>query len=136
MIPGMPAGMMDGNEEDTAAKLKRMIFITDAMRQDELDSDGMIFVSRVAMPEPHAACKATLVQLFRFRTLPFASRIRRGADGIQVAFDKAGNPIGLNRRAKRVARGSGTSIREVEELLAQARMMAGMARQAGGQNGW
>ncbi|GFZ49549.1 Signal recognition particle 54 kDa protein homolog [Saitozyma sp. JCM 24511] len=96
MIPGMPAGMMDGNEEDTAAKLKRMIFITDAMRQDELDSDGMIF----------------------------------------VAFDKAGNPIGLNRRAKRVARGSGTSIREVEELLAQARMMAGMARQAGGQNGW
>jgi signal recognition particle subunit SRP54 len=54
----------------------------------------------------------------------------------KVSFDKNGNPIGLNRRAKRVARGSGTSIREVEELLAQARMMAGMARQAGGQNGW
>jgi hypothetical protein len=54
----------------------------------------------------------------------------------QVSFDKAGNPVGLNRRAKRVARGSGTSVREVEELLAQARMMAGMARQAGGQNGW
>jgi signal recognition particle GTPase len=45
MIPGMPAGMMDGNEEDTSAKLKRMVFITDAMRQDELDSDGLIFVS-------------------------------------------------------------------------------------------
>jgi signal recognition particle subunit SRP54 len=45
MIPGMPQGMMDGNEEDTSAKLKRMVFITDAMRQDELDSDGMIFVS-------------------------------------------------------------------------------------------
>lgn len=45
MIPGMPQGMMDGNEEDTAAKLKRMIYITDAMRQDELDSDGTIFVS-------------------------------------------------------------------------------------------
>lgn len=44
MIPGMPAGMMDGNEEDTSAKLKRMVFITDAMRQDELDSDGLIFV--------------------------------------------------------------------------------------------
>ncbi|OCF39981.1 signal recognition particle protein SRP54 [Kwoniella heveanensis CBS 569] len=96
MIPGLPAGMMDGGEEEAGAKLKRMIFITDAMRQDELDSDGTIFVS----------------------------------------FDKAGNPIGLNRRAKRVARGSGTSVREVEELLAQARMMAGMARQAGGQNGW
>ena len=45
MIPGMPAGMMDGSEEDTTAKLKRMIYITDAMRQDELESDGMIFVS-------------------------------------------------------------------------------------------
>lgn len=44
MIPGMPAGMMDGNEEDASAKLKRMIFITDAMRADELDSDGLIFV--------------------------------------------------------------------------------------------
>jgi signal recognition particle subunit SRP54 len=44
MIPGMPAGMLDGNEEDTSAKLKRMIFITDAMRADELDSDGLIFV--------------------------------------------------------------------------------------------
>ena len=44
MIPGMPAGMMDGNEEDTSAKMKRMVFITDAMRQDELDSDGLIFV--------------------------------------------------------------------------------------------
>ncbi|WRT68388.1 signal recognition particle protein SRP54 [Kwoniella shivajii] len=96
MIPGMPAGMMDGGEEEAGAKLKRMIYITDAMRTDELDSDGLIFVS----------------------------------------FDKAGNPIGLNRRAKRVARGSGTSVREVEELLAQARMMAGMAKQAGGANGW
>ncbi|WWC71576.1 signal recognition particle protein SRP54 [Kwoniella pini CBS 10737] len=97
MIPGMPANMMgEGGEEEAGAKLKRMIYITDAMRQDELDSDGLIFVS----------------------------------------FDKAGNPIGLNRRAKRVARGSGTSVREVEELLAQARMMAGMAKQAGGANGW
>ena len=96
MIPGMPQGMMEGNEEETSGKLKRMIFITDAMRGDELDSDGMIFVQ----------------------------------------FDKNGTPIGLNKRARRVAQGSGTSVREVEELLAQARMMAGMAKQAGGQNGW
>lgn len=50
MIPGMPAGMMDGGEEETASKLKRMIFITDAMRQDELDSDGTIFVSSPSNP--------------------------------------------------------------------------------------
>jgi signal recognition particle subunit SRP54 len=55
MIPGMPAGMMDGNEEDTSSKLKRMIFITDAMRADELDSDGLIFV-RTALST--AACLA------------------------------------------------------------------------------
>jgi signal recognition particle subunit SRP54 len=53
-----------------------------------------------------------------------------------VSFNKNGEPIGLNKRARRVAKGSGTSVREVEELLAQARMMAGMAKQAGGQNGW
>jgi signal recognition particle subunit SRP54 len=97
MIPGMPSGMMEGgNEDEAAAKLKRMIFITDAMRTDELDTDGLIFFT----------------------------------------MDKNGNPVSLNKRARRVAQGSGTSIREVEELLAQARMMAGMARQAGGKNGW
>lgn len=42
--------MMDGGEEETASKLKRMIFITDAMRQDELDSDGTIFVSNPPIP--------------------------------------------------------------------------------------
>ena len=38
--------MEDGGEEEAASKLKRMIFITDAMRADELDSDGLIFVRR------------------------------------------------------------------------------------------
>lgn len=45
MIPGMSGMMEDGGEEEAASKLKRMIFITDAMRADELDSDGLIFVS-------------------------------------------------------------------------------------------
>lgn len=35
-----------------------------------------------------------------------------------------------------MAKGSGTSVREVEELLCQYRMMANMAKQAGGKNGW
>ncbi|ODN90841.1 signal recognition particle protein SRP54 [Cryptococcus wingfieldii CBS 7118] len=98
MIPGLPAGMMDGGgDEEAASKVKRMIFITDAMRADELDSDGLL---------------------------------------ILITFDKTGSPTGLNRRAKRAARGSGTSLREVEELLVQVKMMAGMAKQAGGQYGW
>ena len=36
-------------------------------------------------------------------------------------------------RMVRVARGSGTSVREVEDLLSQHRMMAGMAKKVGGQ---
>ena len=49
---------------------------------------------------------------------------------------KDGKPVGLTWRVTRVARGSGTSVREVEELLCQYRMMANMAKQAGGKNGW
>ena len=37
-------------------------------------------------------------------------------------------------RITRVARGSGTSVREVEELLSQQKVMAGMAKKMGGMN--
>ncbi|KAG5728027.1 Signal recognition particle 54 kDa like protein [Termitomyces sp. T112] len=53
-----------------------------------------------------------------------------------MTFGKDGKPIDLTWRVTRVARGSGTSVREVEELLCQYRMMANMAKQAGGKNGW
>jgi len=53
-----------------------------------------------------------------------------------MEFTKDGKPIGLTWRVSRVARGSGTTVREVEELLCQYRMMANMAKQAGGKNGW
>ena len=53
-----------------------------------------------------------------------------------MEFGKDGKPIGLTWRVTRVARGSGTSVREVEDLLCQYRMMANMAKQAGGKNGW
>lgn len=49
---------------------------------------------------------------------------------------KDGKPVGLTWRVTRVAKGSGTSVREVEELLCQYRVMANMAKQAGGKNGW
>ncbi|KAH8833635.1 SRP54-type protein [Flagelloscypha sp. PMI_526] len=53
-----------------------------------------------------------------------------------MEFAKDGKPTGLTWRVVRVARGSGTSVREVEELLCQYRVMANMAKQAGGKNGW
>ncbi|KAF9053770.1 signal recognition particle protein [Hymenopellis radicata] len=53
-----------------------------------------------------------------------------------MELGKDGKPVGLTWRVTRVAKGSGTSVREVEELLCQYRMMANMAKQAGGKNGW
>ena len=53
-----------------------------------------------------------------------------------MEWGKDGKPTGLTWRVARVARGSGTSVREVEDLLCQYRMMANMAKQAGGKNGW
>ena len=59
------------------------------------------------------------------------------SDGtVFTELGKDGKPIGLTWRVKRVARGSGSSIREVEEVLSQYRMMANVAKQAGGKNGW
>lgn len=54
-----------------------------------------------------------------------------------VQMDALGKePIGITWRVTRVARGSGASVREVEELLCQYRMMANMAKSVGGKNGW
>jgi len=47
-IPGLSGAMEGMSDEDTGAKLKRMIYIMDSMRADELDSDGLIFVSRMS----------------------------------------------------------------------------------------
>ncbi|KAA1471107.1 signal recognition particle protein [Dentipellis sp. KUC8613] len=96
MIPGLPQDMLSGSDEEGAARMKRMIYITDSMTSAELDSDGSLFMD----------------------------------------FAKDGKPTQLTWRVTRVARGSGTSVREVEELLCQYRMMANMAKQAGGKNGW
>ncbi|THH20681.1 hypothetical protein EW146_g733 [Bondarzewia mesenterica] len=96
MIPGLPQDLLQGSDEEGAARMKRMIYITDSMTSSELDSDGALFME----------------------------------------LAKDGKPIALTWRVSRVARGSGTSVREVEELLCQYRMMANMAKQAGGKNGW
>ncbi|KAK8041474.1 signal recognition particle protein SRP54 [Apiospora phragmitis] len=85
MIPGMAnmPGMDQMDNEESSAKLKRMIYICDSMTEKELDSDGKMFVDQPT-------------------------------------------------RVIRVARGSGASVREVEDLLSQQRMMAGMAKKMGG----
>ncbi|CED83350.1 signal recognition particle protein [Phaffia rhodozyma] len=92
MIPGLPAGLLDGNEEEAGNKLKKLVFVTDAMTARELDSDGSCFIRK----------------------------------------DKDGNPIGFTKRVVKIAQGSGTSVREVEDVLMQHHMMSSIAKQAGG----
>jgi signal recognition particle subunit SRP54 len=83
MIPGL-SNMMGGmDDEEGGSKLKRMIYICDAMTEKELDSDGKIFVEQPS-------------------------------------------------RMVRIARGSGTSVREVEDLLTQHKMMEKMAKKMKG----
>jgi signal recognition particle subunit SRP54 len=96
MIPGLPQDLLAGSDEEGSLRMKRMIYITDSMTAEELDSEGSPFLE----------------------------------------VGKDGKPTGLTWRVTRVAKGSGTSVREVEELLCQYRMMANMAKQAGGKNGW
>ncbi|KZO90972.1 SRP54-domain-containing protein [Calocera viscosa TUFC12733] len=60
------------------------------------------------------------------------------SDGLcSVDMEKDGKtPIRTNWCVQRVARGSETSVAEVEDMLFQYRMMANMAKGAGGKNGW
>lgn len=52
-----------------------------------------------------------------------------------LRIGKDNKPIGVTKRVLRVAKGSGASVREVEEVLMQHRMMANVAKQMGGKNG-
>jgi signal recognition particle subunit SRP54 len=83
MIPGLSNVMSGMDDEEGSNKLKRMIYICDAMTEKELDSDGKMFVEQPT-------------------------------------------------RMVRIARGSGTSVREVEDLLTQHKMMEGMAKKMKG----
>lgn len=112
MIPGMSDMMGRGGEEDVSRRMKRVAFIFDSMTTEELDSDGSLF--RDAVPSA------------------------KGKEKEEPEEKDASNPMGLrepNKRVLRVARGSGTSVQEVEELLAQHQMFAKMAKRMGGKNG-
>ncbi|CAB41226.1 signal recognition particle subunit Srp54 [Schizosaccharomyces pombe] len=86
MIPGM-SNMMNGmNDEEGSLRMKRMLYIVDSMTEQELDSDGLLFVEQPS-------------------------------------------------RVLRVARGSGTSVLEVEETISQVRVFAQMAKKIGGKDG-
>ena len=110
-----------------------MVCIFDSMTQAELDSDGSPFVSRP--PKKIVAAQ---------KESSSGSKEGSSKDGGGNGNGKAppvrqwpeNAPRAPNKRILRVARGSGTSVREVEELLAQHRMFMAMVKKAGGKSGW
>lgn len=139
MIPGM-GEMLNaggGSEEDAGKRLKRLIYIMDAMTTEELDSDGRIF----AIPRRRRGKDSTALTAAA-KGKGKSTPVTADKEKSDKAKDKAkpalaeGQPRKANRRVLRVARGSGTTVREVEELLAQHQMFAGMVKKAGGKQGW
>ncbi|KAI5477073.1 hypothetical protein MNV49_006872 [Pseudohyphozyma bogoriensis] len=114
MIPGM-SEMMGGNEEEASTKMRRIAFIFDSMTTEELDSDGKLFQNDGA-----STSKA----------------VAPSENGKEKETQDDASPREPNRRVLRVARGSGTSVNEVEELLSQHQMFAGVVKKAGGKSGW
>lgn len=120
MIPGMGQMMGQGGDEEASKRMKRMMFIFDSMSNEELDSDGTMFRSS---PSPPAAATT------KAKTVATSSSSKE-------TLDDDLSPREPNKRVLRVARGSGTSVNEVEEVLAQHLMFSKMVKKAGGKAGW
>jgi signal recognition particle subunit SRP54 len=130
MIPGMGqmmAGGAGGSDDESGQKMKRMIYITDSMTREELDSDGTIFYAPVKKAAAEAARAAKEKQL--------VVKDKEGESSTGKK-PKVKIPVRMNARARRVAKGSGTSVREVEEFLMQYRMVSKMVKSMGGKAGW
>lgn len=115
MIPGM-GQMLGGGEGDEAAsvKMKKMMFICDSMTKEELDSDGSLFYKPIGGPaKPKDASKKQTVKKDADEAGPSKDK--------QKQQPKKQVKVRMTARARRVARGSGTSVREVEEFLMQYR---------------
>ena len=140
MIPGM-GEMLNaggaGGEEDAGKRLKRLIYIMDAMTTEELDSDGKVFQSTKRRRGKNSNALVAADKGKGKSTGVSAEKSAKAKDKDTAKPGLAeGQPRKANRRILRVARGSGTSVREVEDLLAQHQMFAGMVKKAGGKQGW
>ncbi len=131
MIPGMSDMMGGGNEAEATRRMKRIAFIFDSMTAEELDSDGTIFRDP---PQPSGDKDKD-----KSKSSSNVANVTADKDkGKEKENVDPTNPLGLrepNKRVLRVARGSGTTVQEVEELLAQHLMFAKMAKRMGGKNG-
>jgi signal recognition particle subunit SRP54 len=132
MIPGM-SDMLgaggQGSEEDASKRMKRLLYIMDAMSTEELESDGTPFQNKSKQTKGVKEKAVEKSSKGKDKSVAKTSE----ADSSEL---KEGQPRKANKRILRVARGSGTSVREVEELLAQHQMFSAMVKKAGGKQGW
>jgi signal recognition particle subunit SRP54 len=103
MIPGFNDFMNKGHEQESTKRLRKLMCIMDSMSEDELDS-----------PDGH--------KLFKNND---GIRVKRSFVALNVVSDGS-------RRLRRVARGSGSSPKEVFELIDQYQKFAQMVKKMGG----
>ncbi|PWN52950.1 SRP54-domain-containing protein [Violaceomyces palustris] len=143
MIPGMGAMLGGGgaggeNDEAAGSKMKRMIYITDSMTPEELDSDGSLFTAPIKSAADEGGEDEEGEEEDEKEKGKGDSRkaLTTVQEMKKKKKKKAPVKVRMTGRARRVARGSGTSVREVEEFLMQYRMVAGMVKKMGGKAGW
>ncbi|GAA5857834.1 hypothetical protein JCM8547_005997 [Rhodosporidiobolus lusitaniae] len=121
LIPGMSSllgGAGGAGEKQAQRRMQRVQFIFDSMTAEELDSDGGMFRASGKSGEEEGE--------------------KGKGKGKEAEPEQERDALGArepNKKVLRVARGSGTSVQEVEELLAQHVMFAKMAKRMGGKNG-
>ncbi|SCZ89328.1 BZ3500_MvSof-1268-A1-R1_Chr9g10369 [Microbotryum saponariae] len=143
MIPGM-GDMMGGNADEAAKRMRRIAFIFDSMTQEELASDGSLFRPLKKGEKKKESTKtkakfsnaATTSRSVKGKDKENASTVAKEEKKVEEKDLPEMAPREPNPRVLRIARGSGTTVDEVEELLAQHQMFSGMVKQAGGKTGW
>lgn len=129
MIPGMSSmfgGGQGGDDEAASLKMKRMMYICDSMTKEELDSDGSLFYTAVGGQSKKAkAAKAKALGGGGSSSKDVAKTPKKEPAGSATSEGKKKEKpkvmVRMTARARRVARGSGTSVREIEEFLTQYR---------------
>ncbi|GAA5841176.1 hypothetical protein JCM11251_003228 [Rhodosporidiobolus azoricus] len=134
MIPGMSSLMGGGAEQEAGKRMKRVQFIFDSMTAEELDSDGSIFRHTAKA----SSAVATTPSKGKGKAKEDLKKAAAADEKENAQPDISPDALGAREphpRILRVARGSGTSVQEVEELLAQHEMFGKMAKRMGGKNG-
>ncbi|RLV91660.1 Signal recognition particle 54 kDa protein [Spathaspora sp. JA1] len=130
MIPGLGNIMSQVGEEETSKKIKNMIYIMDSMTQQELESDGRIFIkepSRIIRLAKGSGCSAVEVEMI-LQQHRMMSTMAKSAMGPGAA---GGAPGAVNPQMARMMQQAQSN----PNFMEQAMKMMGGAGGAGGAGG-